>query len=393
MSSASPVAFDEVNRIHCSVECNDGHETPAIFDGIVGSSEPLMSALRDIAQVAPTDSTVLITGDTGTGKELVARAIHKRSGRANCPFRRVNCAAIPQPLIASELFGHEKGAFTGATDRRLGRFEAADSGTIFFDEIGDVPRETQVALLRVLQEREFERVGASRPTPTDVRVVAATNQDLRAAVDDGTFRADLFYRLNVFPIRVPSLRERPDDIPLLAKYFVERYAATAGKRIRTIDKKTLDLLQAYHWPGNVRELQNVIERAVILSKSETLTIDESWTKNAENWIDGGTPSDVVPLNQALVDREKQIINAALEDCYGRISGPRGAAARLGIPRSTLEWRIQRLRIDKYSFKSETRAHRNGNSSGKSVRAKLTCIRAAHERRAACSQTGRFGRFE
>jgi formate hydrogenlyase transcriptional activator len=393
MSSATQVAFDEVNRVRRSLQNSLGQETPAIFDGIIGCSEPLLSTLRDLAQVAATNSTVLITGETGTGKELIARAIHKRSRRANRPFIRVNCAAIPQPLIASELFGHEKGAFTGATDRRIGRFEAANGGTIFLDEIGDVPPDTQVALLRVLQEREFERVGANRPIPTDVRVVAATNQDLRAAVNGGTFRADLFYRLNVFPLRVPSLRERLDDIAPLAQYFVDRYAATAGKRIRTIDEKTLDLLQAYHWPGNVRELQNVIERAVVLCKSETLTIDESWTHSGESWIDTGTPPPVVLLDQALIDREKQIIEAALEACRGRIFGPRGAAARLGIPRSTLESKIRGLGIDKYSFKSETRAHSNETSPRKHMSAKVTFIRAAHERGATDRQTARVGRFE
>jgi formate hydrogenlyase transcriptional activator len=355
MSSASQLAFVDVNRIQCSMENNLGREMSTIFDGIVGWSEPLIFALRDLAQVAPSDATVLITGETGTGKELVARAIHKRSRRANRPFIRVNCAAIPQPLIASELFGHEKGAFTGAIDRRLGRFEAANGGTIFLDEIGDVPPDTQMALLRVLQEREFERVGASRPIATDVRVVAATNQDLKTAVGAGTFRADLFYRLNVFPIRVPSLRERPDDIPLLAKYFIDRYAATAGKRIRAIDKKTLDLLQAYHWPGNVRELQNVIERAVILCNGETLFIEESWIHSGESRIHSGMHANVVPLNQALIDREKQIIEAALEECGGRIFGPRGAAVMLGIPRSTLDSKIQSLGIDKYSYKFQTRA--------------------------------------
>jgi formate hydrogenlyase transcriptional activator len=378
MSSAPQLAFDEVNQIPCSVGNTLGRETSAILDGIVGRSEPLISALRDITQVAPTDSTVLITGETGTGKELVARAIHKRSRRANRPFIRVNCAAIPQPLIASELFGHEKGAFTGATDRRVGRFEAANGGTIFLDEIGDVSLDTQVALLRVLQEREFERVGSGRSIATDVRVLAATNQDLRASVNAGTFRVDLFYRLNVFPIRVPSLRERPDDIPLLADYFVDRYAATAGKRIRTIDKKTLDLLQAYHWPGNVRELQNVIERAVVLCNGETLTIDESWIYSGEKCISSGTLSNVVPLNQALVNCEKQIIEAALEECRGRIFGPSGAAARLGIPRSTLESKIRSLGIDKYVFKSEARTPGKGTFPEKRVIAKIISIRRASE---------------
>ncbi|MBV8706688.1 MAG: sigma-54-dependent Fis family transcriptional regulator [Acidobacteriaceae bacterium] len=380
MSSAPQLAFEEVHRSNCSAGSNiAGAETSAIFDGIVGCSEPLMLALRNLAQVAVTDSTVLVLGENGTGKELVARAIHKRSRRANRPFIRVNCAAIPQSLIASELFGHEKGAFTGATDRRIGRFEAANGGTIFLDEIGDIPSDTQVTLLRVLQEREFERVGSNRPIPVDVRVIAATNQDLKAAMDAGTFRADLCYRLNVFPIHIPSLRERPDDIPLLAKYFVARYAATAGKRIRTIDKKSLDLLQAYHWPGNVRELQNVMERAVILCNRETVSIDESWIDPQERWTDGGTPAQVAPLNQTLVEREKQIIEAALEESRGRVSGPSGTAVKLGIPRSTLESRIQTLRIDKYSFMSKAGASGRRDLSTRSMGSKIAILRPTSER--------------
>ena len=242
----------------------------SMFEEIVGSSEPLRRVLSQVAKVAPTDSTVLILGETGTGKELIARAIHKRSNRSGRAFIRVNCAAIPPSLIASELFGHEKGAFTGATQRRVGRFESADSGTIFLDEVGDLPPETQIALLRVLQEREFERVGGSQTVPVDVRVLAATNADLSAAVAEGTFRQDLFYRLNVFPIRIPALRERADDIPLLVEYLIDRYAQAAGKKIKNINKGTLDLFQNYDWPGNVRELQNVIERAVILSDGDTL---------------------------------------------------------------------------------------------------------------------------
>ena len=248
----------------------------SMFEEIVGSSEPLRRVLSQVAKVAPTDSTVLILGETGTGKELIARAIHKRSNRSGRAFIRVNCAAIPPSLIASELFGHEKGAFTGAMQRRVGRFESADSGTIFLDEVGDLPPETQIALLRVLQEREFERVGGSQTVPVDVRVLAATNADLSAAVAEGTFRQDLFYRLNVFPIRIPALRERVDDIPLLVEYLIDRYAQAAGKKIKNINKGTLDLFQNYDWPGNVRELQNVIERAVILSDGETFIVDETW---------------------------------------------------------------------------------------------------------------------
>jgi formate hydrogenlyase transcriptional activator len=322
----------------------------AMFEEIVGSSEALVSTLEHVAKVAPTDSTVLITGETGTGKELVACAIHKRSRRASRPFVRVNCAAIPPSLIASELFGHEKGAFTGATERRLGRFELANGGTIFLDEIGDIPAETQVALLRVLQEREFERVGGSQPISIDVRVVAATNRDLKAAVDAGTFRLDLFYRLNVFPVRAPSLRERTDDIPLLTKYFIERYATTTGRRFGKIHTKTLDLFQTYHWPGNIRELQNVIERAVILCDGGTFSVDESWVLREES----GVPEKSVALTEALVSREKQMIETALEESRGRIFGPSGAAVKLGIPRSTLESRIKSLHINKHRFRSEER---------------------------------------
>ncbi|HTF64333.1 MAG TPA: sigma 54-interacting transcriptional regulator [Edaphobacter sp.] len=329
----------------------------AKFEEIVGSSESLVRALGHVARVAPTDSTVLITGESGTGKELVARAIHKRSRRCDKPFIRVNCAAIPQSLMASELFGHEKGAFTGATERRLGRFELANGGTIFLDEIGDIPADMQVALLRVLQEREFERVGGGRTISVDVRVVAATNRDLKAAVGTSTFRLDLFYRLNVFPIRVPSLRERQDDILLLAKYFIERYARSNGKKIKNIDRKTLALLQAYDWPGNIRELQNVIERAVILCDGETLSIDEGCMHRET--IE--TLQRSTPLGEALTNTEKEIIEAALEETGGLVSGPSGAAVKLGIPRSTLESKIRSLQINKNLFRFE-RQHRQGDAS-------------------------------
>ena len=325
------------------------------FEEMVGSSDSLVHALGHVARVAPTESTVLVTGESGTGKELIARAIHKRSRRADKPFIRVNCAAIPQSLIASELFGHEKGAFTGAAERRLGRFELANGGTIFLDEIGDIPADMQVALLRVLQEREFERVGGGRTVSVDVRVVAATNRDLKAAVEAGKFRLDLFYRLNVFPVRVPSLRERKDDIPLLAKYFIERYARSTGKKIKNIDKKTLELLQAYDWPGNIRELQNVIERAVILCDRETLSIDESYMRHEAL----GTLQTLTSLGEALTNTEKEMIEAALEEAGGRVSGPSGAAVKLGIPRSTLESRIRSLHINKHLFRSERRAASTG----------------------------------
>jgi formate hydrogenlyase transcriptional activator len=319
----------------------------SMFEEIVGSSKPLRQLLKQVEKVAPSDSTVLILGETGTGKELIARALHRRSKRANRPFIRVNCAAIPQSLIASELFGHEKGAFTGALQRRVGRFEAANGGTLFLDEIGELPMETQIALLRVLQEKEFERVGSNHPISVDVRVIAATNRDLPALVTAGTFRQDLFFRLNVFPIVVPSLRERVDDIPLLVEYFVGRFAKESGKKIRRIGRHTLEQLQTYDWPGNIRELQNVVERAVILSESDAFVVDESWLE--------GESEVSFPKRglSALVDREMEMIEAALAEAHGRISGPSGAAAKLGIPRQTLESKIRRLGIDKYAQKRHT----------------------------------------
>jgi len=325
----------------------------SMYEEIVGSSAPLRRVLSQVGKVAPTDSTVLILGETGTGKELIAGAIHKRSNRSARAFIRVNCAAIPTSLIASELFGHEKGAFTGALHRRLGRFESADGGTIFLDEIGELPPETQSALLRVLQEREFERVGSSQVIPIDVRVLAASNRDLEGAVTAGTFRQDLFYRLNVFPIQVPSLRERRDDIPLLVEYFVERYAKKTGKRIRHIRKKTLDLFQAYDWPGNIRELQNVIERAVILCDEEAFSVDETWLQRKSNQPHGpvGFPAGILAKDkEEFAFRERKAIEAALTECQGRVSGPRGAAAKLGIPHQTLESKIRSLGIDKRRFK-------------------------------------------
>jgi formate hydrogenlyase transcriptional activator len=297
--------------------------------------------------VAPSDSTVLILGETGTGKELIARAIHKRSRRAEQAFIGVNCAAIPASLIASELFGHEKGAFTGATQRRLGRFESANGGTIFLDEVGDLPAEIQIALLRVLQEREIERVGNSRPIQIDVRVVTATHRDLKALVAEGKFREDLLYRLNVFPIEMPPLRERAADISLLVEYFTDRFGKRAGKKFKAIDKKSLKLFEAYGWPGNVRELQNVIERGVILCEGETFSVDESWLKRELP----STPSLSGTLNRALITQEKEMIEAALAESSGRISGPIGAAARLGLPVRTLDSKIKRLKINKYRFKS------------------------------------------
>jgi formate hydrogenlyase transcriptional activator len=320
----------------------------SMFEEIVGSSEPLRRVLAQVEKVAPTVSTVLILGETGTGKELIARAIHNRSKRSGRAFIRVNCAAIPPPLVASELFGHEKGAFTGALQRRLGRFESADGGTLFLDEVGELPPEAQVALLRVIQDREFERVGGSQTISVDVRVLAATNRDLGAAVAEGTFRQDLFYRLNVFPLRMPALRERGDDIPMLVKYLVNRYAERAGKSIRHINKRTLDLFQAYAWPGNVRELQNVIERAVILCDGETFAVDDTWLTPVVAPHSVATRS---PLVANLVEHEREVIEHALLEAEGVIGGPAGAAARLGIPRQTLESKIKKLGIKRHRFKT------------------------------------------
>jgi formate hydrogenlyase transcriptional activator len=320
-----------------------------MFEEIVGSSPALKSVLSSIVIVAPTDSTVLITGETGTGKELIARAIHKASQRAGQPFISVNCAAIPSSLIASELFGHEKGAFTGALQRHQGRFELAHSGTIFLDEIGELPAETQIALLRVIQERQFERVGGIRVIPTDVRIIAATNCDLAAAIASGTFRADLYYRLNVFPIHVPPLRNRKEDIPMLVEYFVKRYAEKARKRINKIDKNTLKLCQSYHWPGNIRELQNIVERSVILCSSDTLWVDPAWLSSQKP----PQPELSGPLTEIIRDQEKEMIEAALAESNGKVAGPGGAAAKLGIPRSTLDGKIKQLKIKKYKFISET----------------------------------------
>src|SRR5579862_6315780 len=318
-----------------------------MFEEIVGTSPALQAVLSRVVKVAATDSTVLITGETGTGKEIVARAIHRRSTRASGAFVSVNCAAIPRDLIASELFGHEKGAFTGATQQRLGRFELANGGTIFLDEVGELPAETQIALLRVLQEHEFERVGGTRPIRADVRLIAATNRDLQAAINAGSFRSDLFYRLHVFPIEIPALRKRKEDIPLLVEYFIDRYARKAGKKIKRVNKKTLELLQSYPWPGNIRELQNVIERSVILCETEIFSIDENWLLQPPMTPE---PKQQVELPRRLLVQEKDMIEAALKETRGRVFGPRGAAAKLGIPRSTLEWKIRSLKIDKNRFK-------------------------------------------
>jgi PAS domain S-box-containing protein len=319
----------------------------SMFEEIVGTSPALKSVLSRISKVAPSDSTVLITGETGTGKELVARAIHRRSDRASRAFVSVNCAAIPRDLIASELFGHEKGAFTGATQQRLGRFELANGGTLFLDEVGELPAETQIALLRVLQEHEFERVGGTRPIRADVRVIAATNRDLQAAISAGSFRSDLFYRLHVFPIDIPPLRERKEDIPLLVEYFIDRYARKAGKQITTVEKRTLQVLQSYPWPGNIRELQNIIERSVIVCETDNFSVDESWFSQQPLEKTAGIRLD---LSETVAAQEKEIIEAALQECRGQVFGPSGAAAKLGIPRSTLESKIRSLKINKNRFR-------------------------------------------
>jgi PAS domain S-box-containing protein len=341
---------DEERLQQENVALREEIDKASMFEEIVGTSPALQAVLSRVSKVAPSDSTVLITGETGTGKELVARGIHRRSHRVSRAFVSVNCAAIPRDLIASELFGHEKGAFTGAMQRRIGRFELANGGTIFLDEVGELAADTQVALLRVLQEREFERVGGRQPIRVDVRVIAATNRDLKAAVSSGTFREDLYYRLNVFPVEVPPLRERRKDIPLLVEYFIDRYARKAGKNIRSVEKKTLQLLQSYPWPGNIRELQNVIERSVILCETEKFLIDESWlSQQPRDKRSGGR----MYLLQKVAATEKEIIEEALRESRGRVFGPSGAAAKLGIARSTLESKIQSLNINKNRFKLET----------------------------------------
>ena len=348
------IAFDEIKDLKDrlqdeNVALREQIDQALMFEEIVGVSPALRAVLSRVSKVAPTDSTVLLTGETGTGKELIARAIHKRSRRSSRAFVSVNCAAIPASLIASELFGHEKGAFTGATQRRLGRFELAEEGTIFLDEVGELPSETQITLLHVLQEREFQRVGGNQSIRANARVIAATNRDLEAAIAEGTFRSDLFYRLNVFPIEIPPLRERKDDIPLLVEYFIDRFARKAGKSIRGMNKKTLNLFLSYPWPGNIRELQNVVERSVILCETENFSVDESWLSRKPLVHDPKSHS------QKLAAQEKEMIEAALRESGGRVSGPTGAAAKLGLHRSTLESKIISLKINKYGFKT-------GNSS-------------------------------
>ncbi len=333
---------------HESVALPEEIDMGSMCDKIVGTSAALQRVLSLVSKVAPTDASVLITGETGTGKELVARAIHKQSRRSSLPFVSVNCAGIPRDLIASELFGHEKGSFTGAIQRRLGRFELAYGGTIFLDEVGELPLETQIALLRVLQEHEFERVGGTRSIRTNVRVIAATNRNLQVAIQAGTFRSDLFYRLNVFPIDMPPLRERREDIPVLVEYFVDHCARKVGKNIQEITKESLDLLRSYPWPGNIRELQNVIERSVIMCETGNFSVDKTWLAQQPVASEAKNQSS---FSQKLASQEKEMIESALRESEGRVFGPSGAAAKLGISRSTLESKIRSLRINKNRFKS------------------------------------------
>ncbi len=341
---ANALAFEEIARLRARLEeenvaLQEEIAAATATGGIIGSS-PAMHALLDrVSRVAATEATVLITGETGTGKELIARAIHAGSPRAKRALIKVNCAALPEGLIASELFGHERGAFTGAVERRRGRFELAAGGTIFLDEIGELPAPMQVALLRVLQEGEFERVGGSETLRTDARIVAATNRDLDNAVREGKFRSDLLFRLNVFPIRVPPLRERADDIPVIAEYYVSQYARKLGKRVRRIGNRAMHALVAYPWPGNVRELQNLVERAVILARQDVLE-----PADFELPTLGAAPAP------ASGSDERSRIEDALRRAHGRVSGAGGAAEALGVAPSTLESRIRRLGIDKFAFR-------------------------------------------
>ena len=317
------------------------------FEQIIGSSPALEAVLEKVERVAPTGVTVLIEGETGTGKELIARSVHNLSPRYRGPFVQVNCAAIPLNLLESELFGHEKGAFTGAIAQRIGRFEKADGGTLFLDEVGDIPPALQPKLLRVLQEREFERLGSGTTRSADVRIVAATNRSLAKMVAQRHFRDDLYYRLNVFPIYIPALRERREDIPLLVRHYVAKYSASMRRSINAMAPEAMDVLAGYDWPGNIRELQNVVERAVVMCEGDTLTMDEMCLPRE------ATPSGAVRegLGRLDVVQERRMIETALTDSGGRVFGPRGAAVKLGVPRSTLESRIRSLNINKHQFKS------------------------------------------
>jgi formate hydrogenlyase transcriptional activator len=317
------------------------------FEQIIGKSAALKHALQLVETVAPSDSTVLLLGETGTGKELIARAVHDRSRRKQRTFVKLNCAAIPTGLVESELFGHERGAFTGAVTQKIGRLELADQGTLFLDEVGDIPLEIQPKLLRALQEREFERLGSTHTRKVNVRLVAATNRELEKMVTNKEFRSDLYYRLNVIPIEMPPLRDRREDIPLLVEYFIDRYASKAGKKIRGINRATLDRLKAYAWPGNIRELQNVIERSVIVCETENFTVDESWLSREPDTADQTSRT----LLKLPPSQERKTIEAALAEARGRVSGPTGAAFKLGVPPSTLDSKIRALKIDKHRFKT------------------------------------------
>ncbi|HVH88911.1 MAG TPA: sigma 54-interacting transcriptional regulator [Terriglobales bacterium] len=346
---SNAVANEEIRSLRERLEAENAALRTALgqmgwAEDIIGNAPAIKRVLDAIEQVADTDATILITGETGTGKELVARAIHRRSARAQGPLIKVNCSAIPETLLASELFGHERGAFTGAAERRKGRFEQAHGGTLFLDEIGEMPLETQVMLLRVLQEREFERVGGNQTVQVDTRIVAATNRRLHEQVSEGKFRSDLYYRLNVFPIHVPSLQERSEDVPVLIGYFADKYAKRFGRKISRIDIATAELLQRQSWPGNVRELENLVERAVILSRDGVLRVDPALLP--------ATNSDA-GIDVRLRASERREIEAALQASHGKISGPHGAARRLGIPASTLEFRIRRLGLDKFQYRKQT----------------------------------------
>jgi formate hydrogenlyase transcriptional activator len=347
---ANALAFDEIQKLRGLLEDEnlalreEITAASAATGGIIGASAALRDVLERVRRVAGTDSTVLITGETGTGKELIARAIHASSRRAKRALVKVNCAALPEGLVASELFGHEKGAFTGALERRRGRFELAAGGTVFLDEVGELPPPVQVALLRVLQEREFERVGGAETLRTDARVVAATNRNLEEAVREGRFRSDLFFRLNVFPIQVPPLRARADDIPLIAEYLARQCARKVGKAIKEIDESAMAVLCGYQWPGNIRELQNVVERAVILARGSLLGLSDFELPSL-----AAEPEAVRPARAGPAD-ERQQIEEALKASRGRVYGDGGAAEALGVPPSTLESRIRRLAIDKLAFR-------------------------------------------
>jgi formate hydrogenlyase transcriptional activator len=337
-------ALSTVNKIRYLEEERRGE---AALEGIVGESPAFRAVLQLVEMVAATNSTVLLLGETGTGKEVIAHALHNSSHRRDRTFVKVNCAAIPSGLLESELFGHERGAFTGALTQKTGRVELADQGTLFLDEIGDIPLELQPKLLRLLQEREFERLGSTRTQKVDVRVVAATHRALEEMIVEKQFRLDLYYRLNVFPIQIPPLRERPEDIPLLARHFVKQFARQMNKTIEAISSESVQALTQYSWPGNIRELQNVIERSVVLHGKGQLSVNRCWLSRGCFATEPAT----IPLSKRSAMEERRVIGAALAETRGRVAGPAGAAAKLGMPPSTLESKIRAMHIDKYSFKA------------------------------------------